>query len=97
MTDYITNRTALPPYMMMSLIHILLFAMYKELVNNRFSSIDIQICGFQNKIKRFNDRNVQFVFAPNLLQSKYLADFVFKDNTLYIISTSFSQISVAHE
>lgn len=75
----------------------LLFAMYKELVNNRFSSIDIQICGFQNKIKRFNDRNVQFVFAPNLLQSKYLADFVFKDNTLYIISTSFSQISVAHE
>ncbi len=75
----------------------LLFAMYKELVNNRFSDIDSQLCGFQNKIKKFNDCNVQFVFAPNLLQSKYLADFVFKDNTLYIISTSFSQTAVAHE
>ncbi len=75
----------------------LLFATYKELVNNRFSDISSQLYGFQNKIKRFNDRNVQFVFVPNLLQSKYLADFVFKDNTLYIISTSFSQTAAAHE
>ena len=75
----------------------LLFVMYKELINKRFSDIDSHICDFQNKIKRFNDRNVQFIFAPNLLQSKYLTDFVFKNNILYIISTSFSQISVVHE
>lgn len=75
----------------------LLFAAYERLVNDRFSDISRQLQSFENKIKSFNDLNIQFVFVPNLLQSKYLADFVFKDNTLYIISTSFSQTAAAHE
>ena len=75
----------------------LLFAAYEQLVNDRFSDINRQLQSFENKIKSFNDLNIQFVFVPNLLQSKYFADFVFKDNALYIISTSFSQTAAAHE
>lgn len=73
------------------------FETYKQLVNNRFADINDQLCSFKNKINSFYDFNIQFAFAPNLLQSKYLTDFVFKNNTLYIISNSFSQTSAAHE
>ena len=74
-----------------------LFAVYEQLINNRFADINRQLRNFKNKIKGFYGFDVQFVFVPNLLQSKYLTDFVFKNNTLYIISNSFSQTAAAHE
>ena len=74
-----------------------LFAAYEQLINNRFADINRQLRNFKNKIKGFYGFDVQFVFVPNLLQSKYLTDFVFKNNTLYIISNSFSQTAAAHE
>lgn len=74
-----------------------LFAVYEQLINNRFADIDRQLRSFRNKIKGLYGFDVQFVFVPNLLQSKYLTDFVFKNNTLYIISNSFSQTAAAHE
>ncbi len=40
---------------------------------------------------------VQLIFAPNLLQSPYLADFAFTDSKLYIIATAFSETAVLHE
>ncbi|HIU57446.1 MAG TPA: hypothetical protein IAA61_06500 [Candidatus Ornithomonoglobus merdipullorum] len=74
-----------------------LFAAYEQIINNRFADINRQLRNFKNKIKDFYGFDVQFVFVPNLLQSKYLTDFVFKNNTLYIISNSFSQTAAAHE
>ena len=74
-----------------------IFSAYERLVTDRFTDIDKQLNNFESIIQSFSNYNIKFVFAPNLLQSKYLTDFVFKDDKLYIISTSFSAISATHE
>ncbi len=41
--------------------------------------------------------DIEIIFAPNLLQSKYCADYVLVNNILYIIATDFSKKTVIHE
>lgn len=75
-----------------------LFDYYINIINRRFNDIDNQICSVKNKLdKHYLLTDIEFIFAPNLLQSKYLADYVLVDNKLYIIATDFSEETIIHE
>lgn len=75
-----------------------IFYDYCNIINKRFNGIDNQISSVKNKLVEHNLlMNIEIIFAPNLLQSKYLADYVLIDNKLYIISADFSEKTVIHE
>lgn len=75
-----------------------LFDDYCNIINKRFNDIDYQIYTVKNKLdKHYLLTDIEIIFAPNLLQSKYLADYVLLDNKLYIISSEFSKETVIHE
>lgn len=75
-----------------------LFNDYCNIINKRFKDIDNQISSIKNKLDEHNLlTKIEIIFAPNLLQSKYFADYVLIDNKLYIIATNFSEETVIHE
>lgn len=75
-----------------------LFDYYINIINRRFNDIDNQIYSVKNKLdKHYLLTDIEIIFAPNLLQSKYLADYVLIDNKLYIIAADFSEETVIHE
>lgn len=75
-----------------------LFDDYCNIINKRFNDIDNQISSIKNQLDKHNLlTDIEIIFAPNLLQSNYLADYVLVDNKLYIISTDFSEKTVIHE
>lgn len=74
------------------------FNYYNNIINKRFNDIDNQIGSVKNKFDKHNLlTDIEIIFAPNLLQSKYLADYVLVDNKLYIIAADFSEETVIHE
>lgn len=75
-----------------------LFCAYYNIINNRFTDIDSQIALIKDKLNQHNLlTNIEIIFAPNLLQSKYLADYALIDNKLYIIAAEFSERIIIHE
>lgn len=75
-----------------------LFDDYCNIINKRFNDIDYQIYTIKNKLdKHYLRTDIEIIFVPNLLQSKYLADYVLVDNKFYIIATDFSEGTVIHE
>lgn len=75
-----------------------IFNHYCNIINRQFNDIDNQIRFINDKLKKHNLlTDVEIIFAPNLLQSKYLADYVLVDNKLYVIAAVFSEKAVIHE
>lgn len=75
-----------------------LFNDYENIINRRFKDIDNKIQLIKQKLEKCNLLiNIEIIFAPNLLQSKYLADYVLVNNKLYIIAADFSEKTVIHE
>lgn len=75
-----------------------IFNHYCNIINSRFYDIDNQIYSVKDKLDKYYLLiDIEIIFAPNLLQSKYLADYVLLDNKLYIISSEFSKETVIHE
>ena len=75
-----------------------LFDNYIIVLNKRFNDINNQISSIKNKLDKNNLlTDIEIIFAPNLLQSKYLADYVLINNKLYIIAADFSKKTVIHE
>lgn len=75
-----------------------LFDDHCNIINKRFNDIDNQISSIKAKLNEHNLlTDIEIIFTPNLLQSKYLADYVLLDNKLYIISSEFSKETVIHE
>lgn len=71
---------------------------YSHGVGERFSGLSAQISALQQRLDRLGwGRGVQILFAPNLLQSKHLADFSLVDCRLYLIAGEFSQSAAIHE
>lgn len=67
-------------------------------MNERFADVPKQIAKLQNQMNSLKfGQSLSIVFAPNLLQLKYLADFALTDDTLYVISGVFSPKAVIHE
>lgn len=73
-----------------------LFARYEQEVRARFCGVSTEIAVLQNRLKRLGP-TVQILFAPNLLQSKYLADYALVDGKLYLIAAAFSRAAAVHE
>ena len=70
---------------------------YINVLNKKFNDIDNQINSIKDKLDKYNfPTDIEIIFAPNLLQSKYLADYVF-DNSLFIIAADFSEETAIHE
>lgn len=66
------------------------FNYYSNIINRRFNDIDNQIILIKDKLNKNNlPTDIEIIFEPNLLQSKYLADYVLVDNKLYVIATEF--------
>lgn len=75
-----------------------LFDYYINIIYKRFKDIDNQISCIKNKLYNYDLlTDIEIIFAPNLLQSKHLADYVLLDNKLCIIATDFSEKTVIHE
>lgn len=75
-----------------------IFNHYCNIINSRFNDIDKQISSIKEKLDKHNLlTDIKIIFAPNLLQSKYLADYILVDNKLYIIVANFSEETVIHE
>lgn len=75
-----------------------LFENYINTINRRFNDIDNQINSIEHRLYKHNLlTDIEIIFAPNLLQSKYLADYVLVNNKLYIIAADFSEKTVIHE
>lgn len=75
-----------------------IFNHYCNIINKRFNDIDKQISSIKVKLNEQNLlTNIEIIFAPNLLQSKYLADYTLVDNKFYIIAADFSEETVIHE
>lgn len=75
-----------------------IFNHYCNIINRRFNDIDNQISSIKAKLNEHNLlTDIEIIFTPNLLQSKYLADYVLVDNKLYIIAADFSKRTVIHE
>lgn len=74
------------------------FNHYRNIIHRQFNDIDNQIRFINDKLEKHNLlTDVEIIFAPNLLQSKYLADYVLADNKLYVIAADFSEKTVIHE
>lgn len=74
------------------------FNHYSNIINRRFNNIDNQINSIKDKLDKHNLlTDIEIIFAPNLLQSQHLADYVLVNNKLYIIATNFSEKTVIHE
>ena len=71
---------------------------YCEALEQRFVDVPKQMTDIEKivKSKPFCTQT-SVVFAPNLLQSKYLADYAFAGDTLYVISGVFRNSAVIHE
>jgi hypothetical protein len=75
-----------------------LWGAYRALAEKRSAEIGRQVrATHESLLKDGFATDVALVFAPNLLQSPYLADFAFTDLTLYIIATTFSETALLHE
>lgn len=75
-----------------------LFDDYCNIVNKRFNDIDNRISSIKAKLNEHNLlTDIEILFTPNLLQSKYLADYVLVDNKLYIIAADFREETIVHE
>lgn len=75
-----------------------IFNHYCNIINRQFNNIDNQIRFINNKMKKHDlMTDVQSIFVPNLLHSKYLADYVLANNKLYVIAADFSEKTVIHE
>lgn len=75
-----------------------IFNHYCNIIHRRFNDIDKQISSIKEKLDKHNLlTDIEIIFTPNLLQSKYLADYVLIDNKLYIIAADFSEETVIHE
>lgn len=73
-----------------------LFSYYEGQVCKRFQRVSAELSALQGRLKRLGPA-VQLLFAPNLLQSKYLADYALVREKLYLISTVFSRAAAVHE
>lgn len=75
-----------------------LFERYRVLSETRFSGVDGEI---ERLLRRAAAAgiwaDVSVTFVPNLLQSKYLADYVMVDRDFYVIAPVFSENGVLHE
>ena len=71
---------------------------YRKCLLTRFAHVSEQITEIEKTLKSnpFNTP-VSLIFAPNLLQSKFLADYALIDNSLYVISSTFQSSTVIHE
>lgn len=75
-----------------------LWETYYALAEKRSADIDRQIRTTHELLLRDGfATDVQLIFAPNLLQSPYLADFAFTDSKLYLIATAYSETAILHE
>lgn len=84
----IENHVAFPP----------LWYDYEDMVTNRFSTTDKQIAHLNQYLSASSfASDTRIVFAPHLLQSKFLADFALVRQTLYVITGNFSISSAIHE
>ena len=71
---------------------------YSHGLVRRFSGLSPQILALQQRLDNLHWGNgVQILFAPTLLQSKYLADFSLVDSRLYLIAGEFSESAAIHE
>ncbi len=75
-----------------------IYQSYRNSLLTRFAHVSEQISEIE-KILKSNPFNtpVSLIFAPNLLQSKFLADYVLIDNSLYVISSTFQSSTIIHE
>lgn len=75
-----------------------LFERYRVLSEKRFSGVDGEIERLLRRAAAAGlSADVSVTFVPNLLQSKYLADYVIVDRNLYVIASVFSENAVLHE
>lgn len=75
-----------------------LFGDYINITNERFNDIDNKINSIKEKLDKLHLlTEIEILFTPNLLQSKYLADYVLLDNSLFIITADFSEKTAIHE
>ena len=75
-----------------------LWETYYALAEKKSTGIGRQVSATHELLMRDGfATEVQLIFAPNLLQSPYLADFAFTDSKLYVIATAFSETAVLHE
>jgi hypothetical protein len=75
-----------------------LWQTYRALAEKRNADAGRQVRGTQELLVQHGfATGVRLVFAPNLLQSPYLADFAFTDATLYLIATRYSETAALHE
>ena len=71
---------------------------YCEALEKRFADVSGHMEDIEKTMKRKPFCTKASVdFAPNLLQSKYLADYALVDDTLYVISGIFRRSAVIHE
>lgn len=73
-----------------------LFSCYERQVRVRCQGVSAELIVLQSRLERLGPA-IQLLFAPNLLQSKYLADYALVDGKLYLISTEFSRVAAVHE
>jgi len=75
-----------------------IYQFYCNGVEKRFSDIQKQIEEIETVLKSKPFRtDISVVFAPNLLQAKFLADYALVEDTLYIISGNFWSCAIIHE
>lgn len=75
-----------------------LYSDYCKCVSRKFSEVPERLEIIQARLDTINPKQkIALVFAPNLLQSKYLADYALVDNILYLISAEFSAVTAIHE
>lgn len=75
-----------------------IYLSYYNALVERFKDVPKQMADIENMLKEkpFCTQTV-VVFAPNLLQSKFLADYALVEDTLYVISGIFRNSAVIHE
>ena len=72
--------------------------MYRTELQNRYKALPLGISKLQEQLNHLPfGKDIRILFAPNLLQAKYLADYALAGNTLYIISGNYIVTAVKHE
>ncbi len=75
-----------------------IFHYYRSCLEKRFTDVSMQVAKIMDSLKSFSiESEITVIFAPNLLQAKFLADYVLVDDKLYIISGTFRSSAIIHE
>lgn len=75
-----------------------IYRYYEDALKKRFVDVAEQMLKIEKTLKNQPfTAQTSVVFAPNLLQAKFLADYALVGDTLYVISGNFKSSSVIHE